>query len=86
MLPDLRRLTPEKHSVFYEIVLNGALRPLGMGRFDDVLTREDAQAIHAYLIDEAWDATAGLRNAVHRAAENTSTLATMTGDAFISTP
>jgi len=29
---------------------------------------------------------AGLRNAVHAAAENTSTLATITGDALMSTP
>ena len=54
VLPDLRRLTPEKHQLFYDIVLNGVLAPLGMGRFDDVLKRADAEAIHAYIVDQAW--------------------------------
>jgi quinohemoprotein ethanol dehydrogenase len=58
VLPDLRRLTPEKHALFADIVLEGILAPLGMGRFDDVLTQTDANAIHVYLIDEAWKASA----------------------------
>jgi quinohemoprotein ethanol dehydrogenase len=56
MLPDLRRLAPQMHERFSSIVLEGALSPLGMGRFDDVLTPPDVAAIHAYLIDEAWKA------------------------------
>ena len=56
VLPDLRRLSLEKHRIFFDIVLNGALLPMGMGRFDDVLTRTDAEALHAYLINEAWTA------------------------------
>jgi quinohemoprotein ethanol dehydrogenase len=32
------------------------LAPLGMGRFDDVLSRADAEAIHAYIIDQSWQA------------------------------
>ena len=56
IVPDLRRLTPEKHSVFYDIVLNGALVPAGMGRWDDVLTKRDAEAVHAYIVDESWKA------------------------------
>ena len=58
MLPDLRRLTADQHAQFYSIVLEGALSPLGMGRFDDVLSRADAEAIHAYLIDESWKESA----------------------------
>lgn len=58
VLPDLRRLSTQKHALFYDIVLKGILAPLGMGRFDDVLTQTDAHAIHAYLIDEAWKASA----------------------------
>jgi len=54
VLPDLRRLSPDQHKMFYDIVLNGALVPLGMGRWDDVLSRSDAEAIHAYIVDEAW--------------------------------
>ena len=56
ILPDLRRLTPTRHDLFYDIVLNGALTGAGMGRWDDVLTRADAEAIHAFIVDEAWKA------------------------------
>ncbi|MGB6355350.1 MAG: PQQ-dependent dehydrogenase, methanol/ethanol family [Steroidobacteraceae bacterium] len=54
ILPDLRRLDPATHAIFEAIVLGGAYGPKGMGRFDDVLTPADAQALHAYLIDQAW--------------------------------
>jgi quinohemoprotein ethanol dehydrogenase len=56
ILPDLRRLTPAKHELFYDIVLNGVLAGAGMARWDDVLSRADAEAIHAYVVDEAWRA------------------------------
>jgi quinohemoprotein ethanol dehydrogenase len=52
--PDLRKLGPGLHAAFKDIVLRGALAPNGMERFDDLLTDEDADAIHAYLIDQAW--------------------------------
>jgi quinohemoprotein ethanol dehydrogenase len=52
LLPDLRRLSPANHDLFYEIVLNGAYVGKGMGRWDDVLTRTDAEAIHAYVVDQ----------------------------------
>jgi quinohemoprotein ethanol dehydrogenase len=58
LLPDLRRMNPGTHSAFYEIVLNGAYQVKGMGRWDDVLNRADAEAIHAYLIAQAWEAFA----------------------------
>lgn len=51
--PDLRKLPPEIHDSFKDIVLRGALSPMGMGAFGDVLTEADADAIHAYLIDMA---------------------------------
>jgi quinohemoprotein ethanol dehydrogenase len=54
LLPDLRRLTPEKHALFYPIVLEGAFKAKGMARWDDVLSRGDAEAIHAYLVDQSW--------------------------------
>jgi len=53
-MPDLRRMSPVTHTLFYEIVLNGAYEAKGMGRWDDVLMRSDAEAIHAYLVNEAW--------------------------------
>jgi quinohemoprotein ethanol dehydrogenase len=53
-LPDLRRLDPTTHGLFNSIVLGGAYTVKGMGRFDDVLKPADAEAIHAWLIDQAW--------------------------------
>ena len=54
MLPDLRRLSPERFALFEQIVRGGILAPLGMGRFDDVLSLSDAEAIRIFLIDESW--------------------------------
>ena len=54
LLPDLRRMSPATHQLFYDIVLNGAYAGKGMARWDDVLSRGDAQAIHAYLVEQAW--------------------------------
>jgi len=52
--PDLRKIGPEIHAEFKEIVLKGELAPLGMERFDDILSEADVEAIHAYIIDQAW--------------------------------
>ncbi|MEP6549453.1 MAG: PQQ-dependent dehydrogenase, methanol/ethanol family [Gammaproteobacteria bacterium] len=54
LLPDLRRMSAATHQIFYDIVLNGAYAGKGMARWDDVLSRRDAQAVHAYLIEQAW--------------------------------
>ncbi len=56
VLPDLRRVSGATLEDFDRIVLDGALRPLGMARWDDVLNRHQADAIQAYLIDAAWQA------------------------------
>jgi len=53
-LPDLTQMQPVTHEIFNVIVLGGAYVGKGMGRFDDVLAPGDAEAIHAYLIDKAW--------------------------------
>jgi quinohemoprotein ethanol dehydrogenase len=58
-LPDLRRLQLGTHALFDSIVLQGLYAPKGMGRFSDVLTPADAAAVHAYLIDQAWQLEAG---------------------------
>ncbi len=52
--PDLRRLNAGLHAAFKDIVLRGALAPAGMERFDDLLSEQDADDIHAYLIDQSW--------------------------------
>jgi quinohemoprotein ethanol dehydrogenase len=54
--PDLRRLNAGLHAIFKDIVLHGALAPAGMERFDDILSEKDAENIHAYLIDQSWQA------------------------------
>jgi quinohemoprotein ethanol dehydrogenase len=54
ILPDLRRLEPETHGLFNAIVLGGLYKEKGMARFDDVLSAANAEAIHAWLIDQAW--------------------------------
>jgi quinohemoprotein ethanol dehydrogenase len=64
-LPDLRRITPVTHTLFDSIVLGGAYSVKGMGRFDDVLSPDDAHAIHAWLIDQAWRLKAELASAAH---------------------
>jgi quinohemoprotein ethanol dehydrogenase len=56
LAPDLRRMTPETHEAFRQIVLGGALIKAGMPPWDDVLSPADADAIHAYLISISWDA------------------------------
>jgi len=50
--PDLRRMLPVTHDMFRQIVLDGVLVPGGMPRWDDILSPGDADAIHAYLIDQ----------------------------------
>jgi len=52
--PDLRRLNAGLHATFKDIVLKGILAPAGMERFDDILSEQDVDNIHAYIIDQAW--------------------------------
>ncbi|HXX19514.1 MAG TPA: PQQ-binding-like beta-propeller repeat protein [Candidatus Acidoferrum sp.] len=56
LAPDLRRMSKETHDGFKQIVLGGVLGNAGMPPWDDVLSSEDADAIHAYLISISWDA------------------------------
>ncbi|MFC3101662.1 PQQ-dependent dehydrogenase, methanol/ethanol family [Altererythrobacter lauratis] len=50
---DLRHMTAETHAAFTRIVLEGLLLDRGMASFADILSREDAEAIHGYLIARA---------------------------------
>jgi quinohemoprotein ethanol dehydrogenase len=50
--PDLRRMSPETHAAFNDIVLKGLLVQNGMPRWDDRLKPAEAEAIHAWLIAE----------------------------------
>ncbi len=51
-LPDLRRMAKGTHDMFDKIVLEGALLQNGMPRWNDALSPDQVQAIHAFLIDE----------------------------------
>ena len=55
-VPDLRWMAPSFHENFKPIVLDGALKGLGMVGFKDVLNEDDADAIHAFILDKANDA------------------------------
>jgi len=50
--PDLSRLPPEIHPLFNQIVLEGLLAPAGMAPLNDLVSKDDVEAIHAYLIDQ----------------------------------
>ena len=56
LTPDLRRMTEDTHKEFKDIVLKGARRFSGMPQWDDVLSDSDVDAVHAYLIAQAWKA------------------------------
>jgi mono/diheme cytochrome c family protein len=51
--------------MFKDIVLRGVLGPAGMERFDDLLSDQDADNIHAYLIDQSWAAFNAQQSAGH---------------------
>ena len=51
--PDLRKLNDGLHAAFKDIVLKGVLAPSGMERFDDILSEQDDDAIHAYLTNQS---------------------------------
>ncbi len=53
LVPDLRRMAPETHEAFEDIVLRGLYVSKGMGRFDDVLSSQDAQNIRRYIVAQA---------------------------------
>ncbi|MBX5459681.1 MAG: PQQ-dependent dehydrogenase, methanol/ethanol family [Steroidobacteraceae bacterium] len=52
-LKDLRFMTRETHAQFRDIVLGGIRKDKGMAGFADLLTPDDAEAVHAYLIARA---------------------------------
>lgn len=52
-VPDLRHLPGVFHDNFNAIVLDGIMKKAGMVGFSDVLSEEDAYAVHAYILDRA---------------------------------
>ncbi|MBO0749454.1 MAG: hypothetical protein J2O44_03350, partial [Porphyrobacter sp.] len=57
---DLRHMSAQTHADFLAIVLGGKRAANGMASFADILTSDQAEAIHQYLIARAnqdWDST-----------------------------
>jgi len=52
-IKDLRHMAPATHGDFLAIVLGGSRARQGMASFADVLSEDEAKAIHAYLIARA---------------------------------
>jgi quinohemoprotein ethanol dehydrogenase len=50
---DLRFMSPETHKEYLDIVLGGKRVDKGMASFKDLLSKDDAEAIHGYLIARA---------------------------------
>jgi len=50
---DLRHMSPDTHKAFLDIVLGGKRAKSGMASFADTLSKDEAEAIHQYLIQRA---------------------------------
>ncbi len=51
LYPDLGKMDANYHQNFKEIVLKGMLKMNGMASFEDLLSEEEVENIHAYLLD-----------------------------------
>ena len=76
VVPDLRRLTAEKHSIFQQIVFDGVIHTAGMPRMGDLVTPQDVHDIQAYIAQRAREdraavaaAAATVRHCPHPAAD-----------------
>lgn len=52
--PDFQLMSAQTHNDFYAIVMEGKSAGKGMASYSDVLTEAEAEALHCYLIDIAW--------------------------------
>ena len=65
---DLRQMTREAHAAFNDIVLKGTLAQKGMASFASLLSAEDVEAVHAYVIaraNEDWGTAGGAAGGPH---------------------
>ena len=56
-VPDLRYSSAQVHKEFAEIVLDGARESRGMPSYKDLLNRDQARAIQAYVLSRAANST-----------------------------
>lgn len=52
---DLRKMSRETHAKFNDIVLGGIYTDKGMASFSDLLTKEQAEAVHGYILARAHE-------------------------------
>ena len=78
-IPDLRYAPPEVHKDWYTIVLGGSHWPKGMPGLADPpkfafpkahMTVAEADAVHAYVLSQAWKAYRGEQDVAHTKREN----------------
>jgi quinohemoprotein ethanol dehydrogenase len=55
VVQDLRYISSGTHQIFEQIVLGGIYEPLGMVSFADVLSEQDVQDVHSFVISAARD-------------------------------
>jgi quinohemoprotein ethanol dehydrogenase len=53
VLPELRRASAEVHTTWDAIVLGGSMRDKGMPGFGQIFSKEDSDAVHAFVIERA---------------------------------
>jgi mono/diheme cytochrome c family protein len=53
ILPDLRKVTEDKHAIWTTIVLDGGFSSKGMPGFAEVMTKEEALAVQQYILSRA---------------------------------
>ena len=53
-MPSLQYLSAETHAQFKDIVLGGIRKPMGMQSFKGILTEENVEDIHAFVIHRQW--------------------------------
>jgi quinohemoprotein ethanol dehydrogenase len=51
--PNLWNLPLSTHQLFETILIEGVYQNAGMASFRDALSKEDVQAVHAFLVDDA---------------------------------
>ena len=56
-IPDLRRANEATHATFEQIMLGGARRTLGMPSFAKDLSSDQVRMIHAYVLEQARQAS-----------------------------
>jgi quinohemoprotein ethanol dehydrogenase len=62
-IPDLKRMSAEGHRDFNDVMLKGTLASKGMGSYSGLLSPDEIEAIHSYLINLAWQAYATAQTA-----------------------